>query len=109
MPLGKTSFGAGKVNDLASAPRPRKETPRQKAARERANTVEKLLNEAAVAPTDEYRSWKFGDEKPANVRNALIRVSKATPRSLYAAIRGNELIVSKSKLPGRSVSLAGER
>ena|SRR5689334_7234685 len=108
MPSRKSNFSVIDIADLAPTPKERKLSPRQLEVLARQKTINDLLNEAAAQPESKAVRWDFGPQHPANIRNALARVVEREPRKLYASIRGQSLIVSKTKLPGRTTNLAGK-
>lgn len=108
MPPRKIKFSVIDVAELAPTRKERKLSPRQIEALARQKTITELLNEAAAQPASKAAVWDFGKQSAANVRNALARVVEREPRNLYAAFRGSRLIVSKTKLPGRSRNLNGK-
>lgn len=107
MPPRKSNFAVIELSELAGSPKERKLSPRQIEALARQKTITELLNEAAAQPASKAATWDFGKQSPANVRNALARVTDREPRELYASIRGSRLIVSKSTIPGGRSSFLG--
>jgi hypothetical protein len=88
--------------DLAAKPRGRQPTPREIAQQERDNEIRAALNEAAALPASQavVIALKEGQKLPT-MRAALGRVLKAEPRELNWGVRGQSIVISKGKIPGR--------
>ena len=88
--------------ELAPKPKARPLSPRQLAQLEREAEVRAALNEAASLPASEAVVLEPRDgEKLSTLRTSMKRVLAAEPRDLNWGIRGDALLISKGKLPGR--------
>ena len=99
------------LDELVTAPKERKLSPRQKAALEREAEINKALNEAAVLPASAAFVLELADgESIQNYRNAFLRIWQKEPREgLSVAGRGgNTILISRGKLPGKTWRLSGE-
>jgi hypothetical protein len=88
--------------ELAPQPKDRQLTPRQLAQRERDDEIRAALNEAASLPASQavVIDLKEGQKLPT-MRAAIGRVLKADPRDLNWGVRGQSIVISKGKIPGR--------
>jgi hypothetical protein len=103
LPRYKT-FSVKKVDlaDLALKPKERKLTPRQLAQQQREVEIRAAFNEAASLPASQavVIDLKEG-QKLATLRAAIGRLLKAEPRELNWGVRGQSIVISKGKIPGR--------
>lgn len=90
------------LEDLAAKPRGRQLTPRQIAQQERDDEIRAALNEAAALPASQavVIDLKEGQKLPT-MRAALGRVLNAEQRDLNWGVRGQSIVISKGKIPGR--------
>jgi hypothetical protein len=88
--------------DLAPQPKERKLTPRQLAQRERDDEIRAALNEAASLPASQavVIDLREGQKLPT-MRAAIGKLLKAEPRDLNWGVRGQSIVISKGKIPGR--------
>jgi hypothetical protein len=88
--------------DLAPQPRERKLTPRQLAQLERDDEIRAALNEAASLPASQAVVINLTQgQKLPTMRAAISRVLKAEPRDLNWGVRGESIVISRGKIPGR--------
>lgn len=90
------------LTDLAPKPKERRLSPRQIAQRERDDEIRVALNEAASLPASQavVIDLKEGQKLPT-MRAAVSRVLKTEPRELNWGVRGQSIVISKGKIPGR--------
>jgi hypothetical protein len=90
------------LDELASPPRPRELSPRERQRFAREAELRKALNQAATLPASEALVIEAtGSEKLATIRLSLKRILDAEPRDLNWGVRGGQIIISKGRLPGR--------
>ncbi|MBA3779000.1 MAG: hypothetical protein H0X16_06860 [Chloroflexi bacterium] len=88
--------------DLVPKPKERKPTPRQIAQQERDGEIRAALNEAASLPSSQAVVIDMKeDQKLPTMRASIGRVLKAEPRELNWGVRGQSIVISKGKIPGR--------
>ena len=89
--------------ELAPKPKERKLSPRQLAQLEREDELRAALNEAAWLPASEVVVLEPREgAKLSTLRTSMKRVLAAEPRDLNWGVRGETLLITKGRLPGRS-------
>jgi hypothetical protein len=81
--------------------KPKIETPRQRATRERDEEIVATFNEAAALPSSEAVAIELrGDQKLPTMRAAINRLLVAEGRDLSYGVRGTTIYISKGNIPG---------
>jgi hypothetical protein len=88
--------------DLTPKRTERKLSPRQIAQQERDSEIRAAFNEAASLPASQAVVIELSDgQKLPTMRAAIGRVLKAEPREINWGVRGQSIVISKGKIPGR--------
>lgn len=89
------------LESIKSEAKPRAETPRQKAIREREEDIQHAFNIAATAPASLAVPIHLkAGQKMATLRLAVQKVADAERRALNWGVRGETVYVSKGEIPG---------
>jgi hypothetical protein len=90
------------LSELVPKPKERALTPRQLAALQRDEEIRTALNEAAALPASQAVVLELKqNQKLPTMRAAFARLLKAEPRDLNWGVRGQNIVISKGKIPGR--------
>jgi hypothetical protein len=90
------------LDSIKPEPRVRRETPRQRAIRERTEDIRAACNIAAAAPASLAVPIKLKPgQKLATLRLAVGKLLAAEMRDLHWGVRGETIYISKGQSPGR--------
>ena len=89
------------LESIKSEAKPKAETPRQKAIRERDEDIQHAFNIAATAPASLAVPIHLkAGQKIATLRLAVQKIADAERRALNWGVRGETVYVSKGEIPG---------